>query len=90
MSDRLQEQRAVERAFGRTLLLSVMVAVPICVGIWIGIVALGLIGSSQDRLPAFGMAAIVGVFAAGFFGGWAGALAKAHALDEMERPSKRH
>jgi hypothetical protein len=42
-----------------------------------------------DRLPSFGMAAVVGVFAAGFFGGWAGALAKAHALDELEHRPRR-
>lgn len=89
VADRLVEQRAVERAFARTLFISMAVAIPICIGIWIGIVALGLVDSSQDRLPAFGMAAVVGVFAAAFFGGWAGALIKAHALDELERPAKR-
>ena len=62
-----------------SVVISVLIASPICIGIWVGIVALGLAGMAQDRLAAFGMAAVVGVFAAGLFGGWAGAIAKAGA-----------
>jgi hypothetical protein len=83
-ADREIAQHAVERSFFRAILIGIVVAIPICIGIWMGVIALGIAGSDQDLGEALGMAAVVGVFAAVFFGGWAGTVAKAHALDELE------
>jgi hypothetical protein len=67
-----------------------LVAVPICVVIWLGLVALALaIAGSGNFVVVLPMAGGIGIVAGVFFGGWAAFLAKAHLLDEVDRDATR-
>ena len=81
------DARAAEVKLARSALLGILIGMPVCAVIWVGIVALGLgmAGGSWDVLPALAMGAAVGVFAGAFLGGWAGVTAAAEQLEEAER-----
>ena len=57
-----------------------------CALLWMGLVAFAVATADPDwpMLPAVAMAAVVGVFAGMFLGGWAGVTAIAEQLDEAE------
>ena len=82
----IDEIKAAERSLWVAVFFSSVVAIPICVGIWVGLVALALAISdtSQGFAVPLAVAAGVGVVAGVFFGGWAGFLAKSHVLDEID------
>lgn len=82
----LDEARAAERSLWVAVFFSSVVAIPICVCIWVGMVALALAiaDTSQGFFVPLAVAAGVGVVAGAFFGGWAGFLAKSHVLDEID------
>jgi len=84
--------RAAEQRLAHAAIRGMLIGMPACAVVWIAIVGLGLaIGSADwDVLPAFGTAAVVGMFAGAFFGGWAGVTLTAHALDEAEVEITRH
>jgi hypothetical protein len=75
-----------EARWWRGLLIGIAIGVPVCALLWMGLVALALAVASPGWpvWPALGMAAVVGVFAGMFLGGWAGVTARAEALDEAE------
>ena len=83
---RLEQARAAERDLLVTTVKASLVAIPICVVIWVGMVSIALaLAHSGNFLIALPMAGGVGVLAGVFFGTWAAFLAKAHALDELDR-----
>ena len=79
--------RSAEVSLARSAVRGVLIGMPVCAVIWVGIVALGLAmaGGSWDLLPALGIGAVVGMFSGAFFGGWAGVTAAAEQLEEAER-----
>ena len=84
-----------EKAAERTLLMAVFkgtaIATPICIAAWMLIVLLALKDKSNlDWWQWLGIGAIVGVVAGAFFGGWAGFVAKAHVLDDVDKRSAHH
>jgi len=83
---RLERAQAAERDMLVTTVTASLVAIPICVVIWLGLVSLALaFADSGNFLVVLPMAGGVGVVAGVFFGGWAAFLMKAHALDELDR-----
>lgn len=82
-----REERVAERALWRHTLTCILIALPICIAIWIGIVALAVATSdtAQGYLVPFAIAVGVGAMAAVFFGGVTAFLTKAHELDEIDR-----
>jgi hypothetical protein len=63
-----------------------LVAIPICVVIWVGLVALALeMAGSGNFVVALPMAGGIGIIAGAFFGTWAAFLGKAHHLEELDR-----
>ena len=80
------EVAAAEARWWRGLLIGIAIGVPVCALLWMGLVALALALASPGWpvWPALGMAAVVGVFAGMFLGGWAGVTARAEALDDAE------
>jgi hypothetical protein len=82
----LVEIQAAEHKLMRSVGKAVVIAIPICVVIWIGIVllALELADWSGSWVSTICIGAVVGVFAAMFFGMWAGALIAAHDLDAAD------
>jgi hypothetical protein len=67
-----------------------LVAIPICVAIWLGMVAIALaMAGSGNFAVALPMAGGIGILAGLFFGVWAAFLAKAHKLEELDRDAAR-
>lgn len=87
----LEEELAAERSLWRTMLWGMLIATPICIVVWMIIVALA-VGPEDPAhwLAWLGIGAIVGTLAGAFFGGWAGFIAKAHLLDEVDARGARH
>jgi type VI protein secretion system component VasK len=80
------EQMAVERSLWHTVMMSLFIAVPACVVIWLTIVALALGGDSEVSWGVWlAIGAIVGVLAGVFFGGLFTFVTKSHLLDETDR-----
>jgi hypothetical protein len=86
----LAEVLAAERALWRTAAIWSVFAVPVCVGLWVGIVALALASSKQGLVVPLSVAAGIGVIAGVFFGGLGAFVVRAHGLDEIDRRAQRH
>jgi hypothetical protein len=86
----IDEQKAVERALWITVFKASLVAIPICVAIWVGLVYLAIADSSQGLTAPLAIGALIGVVAGAFFGGWAGFLKASHTLDEVDSRAARH
>ena len=82
--------RKAERDLFVAVLRATVIATPICIAIWIAIMYFAIEGDGWGLGVPFAIAAVVGVIAGVFFGGWAGFLAKAEALDEADRKAARH
>lgn len=84
----LEDELDAEKVVWRSVIRAGIIAAPICVVIWMGIVV-AAVGSKdpEDWLAWLGIGAIVGVLAGAFFGGWAAFLAKSHLLDEVDARS---
>jgi len=82
----LEQQQAVEHDVLVLSAKACMIAIPICVVIWLAIVSIGLaLAGSGSYLIALPMAGGVGIVAGAFFGIWAAFLAKAHQFEEIDR-----
>ncbi len=84
------DEHRVERSMARAVLVGMAVGIPLGALVWVGLVALALAGTNWPVGPALGMAAGVGAFAGMFFGGWAGVVAWAHTLDDLDQRAARH
>ena len=84
----LEERRAERRLWKRTL-TGVLVALPVCLAIWWGIMALAISDSDTGQGFWVPLAVVTGVgfMAAVFFGGMFVFLTKSHELDEIDRKS---
>jgi hypothetical protein len=87
----LEEELAAEQSLWRALIWGAVIAAPICIVIWMVIVA-AAVGPEdpEDWFAWLGIGAIVGGLAGAFFGGWAAFLAKSHLLDDVDARSARH
>jgi hypothetical protein len=84
------EAMEAERSLWRAVLWGTIIAIPICIVIWIGIVALAVGGKDPDWGAYIGIGILVGAFAGAFFGGWAAFTAKAHLLDVVDERAAHH
>ena len=83
---RLEQAQAAEHDLLVTAVKASMIAIPICVVIWLGMVSVALaLAHRGNFLVVLPMAGGVRIVAGVFFGGWAAFLAKAHTLDELDR-----
>jgi hypothetical protein len=82
-------QVAAETKFARTVLIGVLIGMAVCAVIWVGLVLLALAGSGESLGPVLWMAAGIGIFAGVFFGGWAGSMVGARALERHEQHERR-
>jgi hypothetical protein len=83
---RLEQARATERNLMVRVVRASIVAVPICIVIWVGIVSIALaIADSGNFEVALPMAAGVGIVAGVFFGMWWGFLRTADEFEELDR-----
>lgn len=84
------EAMAAEKSLWKATIWGTLIATPICIVIWMAIVVLAVGGDDPDWGAWLGIAAIVGVLAGAFFGGWAAFTVKAHQLDEVDAHGARH
>jgi hypothetical protein len=82
-------QVAAEVRFARTVLIGMLIGMAVCAVIWVGLVVLALAGSGEHLGPVLWMAAGIGAFAGVFFGGWAGSMVGARALERHELDERR-
>jgi hypothetical protein len=84
------DQQAAEKEMFQHVFKSMALAIPICVGIFVGLVALAISNTTQAVLPALGVGALVGVPAGVFFGGAVGFLTRAESLDKLDEAANPH
>lgn len=83
---RLEQAQAAEHDLLRATVRFSLIAIPICVVIWLGLVTMALaLAHSGNFLVVLPMAGGVGIIAGVFFGAWWAFLSKAHVLDELDR-----
>ncbi len=80
-----EEELQAEHGLGRAIIISVLVAIPINVGVWVGLVAFAVSRSGSALGGPIAMAVGVGVLSGLFFGSWAAFVAKTHLFEEMDR-----
>jgi hypothetical protein len=82
----VEEQLAAERSLWHTMFMSLFIAIPVCIVIWLGIVVLAIGGHSDVSWGLWlAIGAIIGVIAGVFFGGLFTFVTKSHLLDEADR-----
>ena len=83
---RLEQAKATEHRLMARVVKASMFAIPICIVIWVGIVAIALAmadsGNFEVALPVAGG---VGIVAGVFFGMWWGFLRSADEFEELDR-----
>ena len=75
--------RAAEKTLLHHIIIGVAIATPVCIGIWVGLIALAVRGSAHMAGP-ISMAVGIGVLNGVFFGTWAGFVADNGTFDELE------
>jgi hypothetical protein len=91
-ADHAFEELEAEHGLVRAIIIGVLVAVPINVGVWVGLVAFAVSRSGSALGGPIAMAVGVGVLSGLFFGTWAAFVGKTHLFEEMDRtvdPGKR-
>lgn len=83
---RLEQVQATERTLMVRVMKASIVAIPICIVIWVGIVAVALaMAGSGNFEVALPMGGGVGIVAGAFFGMWWGFLKTADEFEEIDR-----
>jgi hypothetical protein len=79
--------RALELEHGltRSIVRAVLLAVPACVAVWVGLIALAISFTTAGFVAPLVMGAGIGVLAGLFYGAWAGFVSYAKALEELDR-----
>ena len=80
-----EEELRAEHVLGRAIIVSVLVAVPINVAVWVGLVAFAVSRTGSALGGPIGMAVVVGLLSGLFFGTWAAFVGKTHLFEVMER-----
>jgi hypothetical protein len=80
-----EEELQAEHGLARAIIISVVVAVPINVGVWVGLIAFAVSRSGSALGGPIAMAVGVGVLSGLFFGSWAAFVAKTHLFEELDR-----
>jgi hypothetical protein len=81
----VEEELRAEHVLGRAIIVGVLVAVPINVIVWVGLVAFAVSRAGSALGGPIGMAVVVGLLSGLFFGTWAAFVGKTHLFEEMDR-----
>jgi hypothetical protein len=81
----LDQTRDAEHHLARAIVIGIFVAVPICVALWLGLIALALRGATSDLGGPLILGGGIGVLSGVFFGTWAGFVSTTHTLEELDR-----
>jgi hypothetical protein len=82
----VEEQLQAERSLWRTVVIGMVIATPICIAIWLAIVALAVGGNSDVSWGLWlSIGAVIGLIAGAFFGGLFAFVTNSHVLDDTDR-----
>jgi hypothetical protein len=81
----VEEELRAEHVLARATVVGVLVAVPINIGVWVGLVAFAVSRSGSALGGPIAMAVCVGVLSGLFFGTWAAFVGKTHLFEELDR-----
>src|SRR5262245_8678531 len=74
----------LERSLAKHIILSILIAVPVMIVFWVGLIALAVSFTGVGYAAPLAMGAGIGVLAGVFWGAWAGFTMAMPALDEHE------
>ena len=74
--------RGAEKRLMRRIIIGVAIAVPVCIGLWVGLIALAV--HSAHAAGSIAMAVGIGVLNGLFFGTWAAFVTTTHTIDELD------
>ena len=80
-----EDEVQAEHGLARAIIICVLVAVPISVAFWVGLVAFAVNRSGSPLGGPIAMAVAVGVLSGLFLGTWAAFVSKTHLFEEMDR-----
>jgi hypothetical protein len=75
--------RGAEKTLVHRIIIGVAIAVPVCIGLWVGLIALAL-RHTAHMAGAIDMAVGIGLLNGLFFGTWAGFVATTHTFEELD------
>jgi uncharacterized membrane protein len=81
----LEETIRAEHGLTRSIIVGVVIAVPLCVALWVVVIALAVEGTGSLTFGLLAMAAGLGLVTGIFFGTWAGFVAKTHTFEDLDR-----
>lgn len=81
----LAKELEAEHGLARAIVTGTLIATPVCIIVWMGLIALALRGSDAELAGPLAMAAGIGVLTGLLFGTWAGFVAKTHTFEEFDR-----
>jgi hypothetical protein len=81
----LHAKPTIEGALTRRIIVCILIAIPISVAFWVGVMALAASFASAGYGPILGMAAGIGVLAGVFWGAWAGFASSTATIDDADR-----
>jgi hypothetical protein len=80
-----EEELQAEHELVRAIIVGVLIAVPINVGVWVGLIVFAVSRSGSALGGPIAMAVGVGVLSGLFFGSWAAFVANTHLFEELDR-----
>lgn len=81
----LAKELEVEHGLVRAIIIGVVIATPLCIGMWMGLIALAVGRTRADLAGPLAMGAGIGVLTGLLFGSFAGFVSKTHTFEELDR-----
>jgi hypothetical protein len=81
----LAKELEAEHGLARAIIIGTLIATPICVVVWMGLIALAVSGTGTGLAAPLAMGAGIGVLTGALFGTWAGFVSKTHTFEEFDR-----
>jgi hypothetical protein len=83
----LAKELEAEHGLMRAIVIGVLIATPLCIVVWVALIALALNGTDAELAGPLAMAAGIGVLSGLLFGSFAGFISKTHTFEELDRES---
>ena len=81
----LARELDVEHGLVRAIVIGTLIATPICVIVWMGLIALAVSAAGAALAGPLAMGAGIGVLSGLLFGTWGGFVSKTHTFEELDR-----
>jgi hypothetical protein len=81
----LAEELEVEHGLVRAIIIGTLIATPVSIVVWMGLVALAVRDTGAEMAAPLAMAAGIGVLTGLLFGAWGGFVSKTHTFEELDR-----